>query len=423
MRRSISGLKNVMLALASLTAAISLNAAAQAPAPNQPQISEGIVAIVNDEVITYSDVRQRARFILLSLGVETTQDTIRQAQIRAVEGLINEKLQLGEAANYDVSIDEEDIDAQLESLAGQSQSNLETFLAGLTSSGLNPRTLRDQIRAEIAWNRLVGGRFGSRVRISDLQIDDTIERLEKNLEETQYNISEIFLPGITQQEIAQVYEGALILKQQIESGAAPFEAVARQFSAAPTASSGGEIGWLGETQLKPSYADQIISMQTQGITEPVVTDNGVYLIALTDKQAPVEEKLSGFVLKEVSASGENAKATLSSAIDKISGCDALSDETAEQSNFTLTDLGETTLEELSAKYIETFSSIPKGSTSKITEFSGDKVAAVYVCSHIMTRGEMPTRQNVEDKLHGDMVDMMADRYLRDLRREATIIRR
>ncbi len=387
------------------------------------EASEGIVAIVNDKPITYEDVRQRTQFILISLGVAPNQDTIRQAQMRAVESLIDEKLQMEEAAEYELEVSDKEIDDSIANLAANSNTTVETFLSSLTQRGLNPRTLRDQIRADTAWRQLVGGRFGSRVRISELQIDDNLERLEKNLDETQYRLAEIFLPASGQEEFTQVFQGAWELKRQIEAGTAPFAAVAQQFSASPTASAGGEIGWLGETQLKASYAEQVQALTGPGLTDPIATDNGVYLISLINKQAPVEPKLSGFDLKQIYATGTNAESAVSEAASKIGSCSNLTQDTASAANVKYANLGETKIEELSADYFEFFNALPEGGQSQVLNLNDDKAALVFVCSRIMTRGSMPTREEIEDKLHGEMVEMMASRYLRDLRREATIIRR
>lgn len=428
MQRSKSRQNYLALACASFLAYAPFTASAQTAPPQAeatgPQAAEGIVAVVNDEIITYSDVRERARFILVSLGVAPNANTIRQAQTRAIDGLIDEKLQIQEAfEKFELVIEDEEVEESVENLAANSNTSKDLFLAGLVESGLNPRTLRDQIRADITWRRLVGGRFGSKVRISELQINDSLERLSKSLQEPQYRISEIFLPGITQEEIQQVFEGAWELKRQIEAGAAPFDAVARQFSAAPTASAGGEIGWIGESQLKSTYADQVRALEKPGVTEPIVVDNGVYLISLVNKQAPVEETLKSFDLKQIFASGSDAANRVQAAANSIDSCDGLDLESASDANVEFADIGETLLPELSTTYVEAFNAIADGDKTQLLNLGADKAAIVYVCSKNLTRGDMPTREEIEDKLHGEMVDMMANRYLRDLRRDATIIRR
>ena len=155
------------------------------------QIYAGVAASVNDEPITIADVANRARLILLSLGVQPNEQTIIQAQQRALDGLIDETLQVQEAQQWEIEISDLEIEEELERLAAGNGMTLAQFQTDLVAQGINPVTLRQQMKADIAWQRLVGGRYGSRVRISDLQIDDRLSRLEKSMDQVQLRVSEI----------------------------------------------------------------------------------------------------------------------------------------------------------------------------------------------------------------------------------------
>src|SRR6056297_243612 len=88
-----------------------LPSVAQELAPAAPEVQqiEGIIAVVNDEPISFTDVRQRAQLLLLSLGGrQPTQEQIQQITTQALEQLIDEKLQLQEAAEYEVEVSDAD---------------------------------------------------------------------------------------------------------------------------------------------------------------------------------------------------------------------------------------------------------------------------------------------------------------------------
>ncbi len=383
---------------------------------------EGIAAIVNDEVISYTDVRNRAQLILVSLGVQPNENTIRQAQQRAIEGLIDEHLQLQEASEFELVVGDEDVENALNNLAARSGATRDAFLADLQARGINPETLRHQVRADIAWQRLVGGRFGSRLRVSDLQIKDNLERLQKSLDKEQMRVAEIFLPAIGPEQTAQMLQGAWDLRSQIQDGA-PFSLVAQQFSAAPTASSGGELGWMSLNQVKPELSDAVSKIEAPGISEPIVVDGGVYLVALLDKREPIEAKLTSFKLQQLVATGNDAATQLSQAVATASGCSDLQSAAATNAEVNYIDLGVMNLDELNLGYQEMFANTVEGAPTDILSLSGGRSAVVYVCDHIMSRGSMPSRDEVEDRLHDEMLALQADRYLRDIKREATIIRR
>ena len=177
--------------------ALGAPAMAQDVAPEEGPSSrtlEGIAAIVNDEPISYSDVRQRARFLLLGLGrQQPTPEQVQQVTGQALEQLIDEQLQLQEAAEYEVEIEAAEIASAVSDMARQTGTDRDTLFEQLLAAGVNPSSLEDQMRAEIAWRRIMGGLYGSRIRVSENQIDDQVERMQAAAAETQFQVSEIFL--------------------------------------------------------------------------------------------------------------------------------------------------------------------------------------------------------------------------------------
>ena len=234
-------------ALASLMAISGCMVAnGQAATPTAPQVQqiEGIVAVVNDDPISFTDVRQRARLLLLSLGGQTpTPEQIQRFTTQALEQLIDEKLQLQEAAEYEVEISESEISSSIARLAQQSGITRDALVQSLIQAGVNPVSLEEQTRADIAWRRIMGGLYGSRIRISDNQITEQIKRLQADAQKKQYLLSEIFLFAPTETDSAQALLAANSILEQLRAGA-QFQVAAQRFSSAPTAATGGDMGWI-----------------------------------------------------------------------------------------------------------------------------------------------------------------------------------
>lgn len=168
-------------------------AAQEASAPERLAL-EGVAAIVNDQPISYSDVRQRARLLLLSLGgQQPSQEQIQQITGQALEQLIDERLQLEKAAEFEMEIAPEEINGAVDDMARQSGATGDQLKQQLLAAGVNPTSLEEQMRAEIAWSRVMSGLYGSRIRISDNQVEDQLNRVRSSLQQTQYRVSEIFL--------------------------------------------------------------------------------------------------------------------------------------------------------------------------------------------------------------------------------------
>ena len=102
-------------ALIFLVASASLLAAPAAPA----QQVEGIAAVVNDEPITTLDVRDRMRLIISSAGITPDEETLARIQEQAIRGLIEETLQLQQAREFDLEVEEAEVDQSIADLAAR----------------------------------------------------------------------------------------------------------------------------------------------------------------------------------------------------------------------------------------------------------------------------------------------------------------
>ena len=179
--------------MAALLALSAPSALAQAADDNRLQL-EGIAAIVNDQPISYSDVRQRARLLLLTLGRDQPPaELIQQITGQALEQLIDERLQLDRVAEFKVEVAPQEIDAEMTSMAAEAGIGADGLRQQLVAAGVNPVSLEEQIRADLAWSRLMGGLFGSRIRVSDNQVEDHLNRLRTASRKTQFRVGEIFL--------------------------------------------------------------------------------------------------------------------------------------------------------------------------------------------------------------------------------------
>ncbi|HRO02716.1 MAG TPA: peptidylprolyl isomerase, partial [Terricaulis sp.] len=253
-------------------------------APASAQLAEGVAAIVNDAVISTYDVRVRANMLLVSAGIQSTPEMLERARAQALRDLIDERLQLQEyRSRTENAISQDSIDRRIGDIARSNNMTPEQFIASLAQAGVPISTLREQIEADIAWQSLMSGLYGSRLRISEVEIRETQERLALSATRPQYLVSEIFLPANSEQEFQEMMQGGMRLIQEMQNGA-PFPLVARQFSASPTAAAGGDMGWIGATELQPELQPIAERLQPGQVSMPVRTPAGVYIIALRERR-------------------------------------------------------------------------------------------------------------------------------------------
>lgn len=402
-------------AAAALTAAMF-----GAAAPAAAQLAEGVAAIVNDSVISTYDVRQRANMLLVSAGIEATPEMLQRARAQAVRDLIDERLQMQEAARFNVTVAPEVVDSRIADIARANELPAQQFIDQLAAAGVPIGTLRRQIEADIAWQRLMTGLYNPRLRISEVEIRETQERLALSATRPQYLISEIFLPASTEQEFQEMLQGGARLIQEMQRGA-PFPMVARQFSQAASAAAGGDIGWIAATELAPELQPIAERLQQGQVSMPVRTPTGVYIIALRDRRAGVPAGATTVVtLRQVTVPVAR-QAALERLQRRIESCGGLERE-ARSIEGNVVDLGQATEADLSPNIRSRITGVETGRASPIV-IDGETVSIVVVCAREAGGAGVPDRQEIELRLRERELNMLSERYLRNLRREATIITR
>lgn len=404
-----------------VSAAAVLASALIAAQPVAAQNAEGVAAIVNDHIISTFDVRQRATLLLISSGVQLTPELQQRARAQALRDLVDERLQIEEAREYEITVEPAQVDRRIADIARSNETTVEAFTQRLATAGVSLSTFRGQIEADIAWQRLISGRYGSRVRISEVEVTETQQRMALNATRPQYQISEIFLPAENEQEFAEMEQGAMRLLEQMQRGA-PFPLVARQFSQSPSAASGGDIGWIAAPELSPELQPIAERLQQGQVSLPVRTQNGVYIIAMRDRRsgAPAGSTTISS-LRQVTAplARQNALERLQRRLD---GCGDLDGSISGIQGANIVDLGQTSEAELNPAIASRISGVATGRASPIV-IDGEQVNFIVVCARETGGGGLPEREEISARLREQELSMLSDRYLRNLRREATIITR
>jgi peptidyl-prolyl cis-trans isomerase SurA len=126
-------------------------------------------------------------------------------------------------------------------------------------------------------------------------------------------------------------------------------------------------------------------------------------------------------LRQVSAPVASRDA-LDRAKARFRGCDSIANAIKNVPDARVTDLGDMIeadlVDNLKAKVAET----PQGGASAFIE-AGGTVSTIVVCQRASEGGIVPSREEVEDRLFEQEMGMLSQRYLTDLKREATIITR
>ena len=380
---------------------------------------QAISAIVNDEVISRYDVQQRVQLIVSTSGIKPTQENISRLEAQALRSLVNEKIQLQEAEKLDVPSSEQEVGLMLERIASGSQMSGEEILELINSQGVRPDTLLNQIRAELLWNKIVRGRYGSYVNVNDDEVSIVYDRTIESIGRDQFEISEIFLgyEDSKEEEEANILANRLV--EQLREGAS-FSAVAQQFSQSSTSGQGGYIGWVAEGQLDNEVINAIKNLDKDGISNPINSTGGYYIIRLNDitKAGGKNHLRNQYDLVSIIFNKENIQDANNFAKEFIS-CKRIDSLTEKYNEKEVNYIGKRILSELPSDLHEELLNKDAGETLNIREI-GDNINLILICDRKDDIGIQVSRESIEENIYSQKIGMMSRRYLRDLRRDAVI---
>lgn len=378
-----------------------------------------VAAIVNDHVITTYDVQQRVTLMLMSSGGKVTPEMLPQLQTQAVRDLVEDQLKSEEIAKFKVPVDDSEVNDHLQGMISQSRVTPQQFEAELKQHGVSIDTLKKEIRTSIGWMNLVQGRFRDRVRVDQDQVDDTLERMREDAKKEQYLVSEICIPVPEPSKAQEYYNASLSLIEQMRKGV-PFAAVAHQFSACPSAASGGDLGWLHAGELPKELDEAIRALPPGSVTNPIPSEGAFMIMAVRDKRPAVVPGEPSWTLVYASAPESVGRNKALTELQKIKTADACGSSqrldlgpdvsVALQENMKLSDID--------PRFRSAVDGLGRGDMSGIVEADG-AYHMVYVCDKDEGLG-LPSRSAIEDRLYSRQLSQIAQQYLRDIERKSMV---
>lgn len=384
---------------------------------NEFSFSEGIIVRVNSDIISTYDLKQRIQLIYATSDIQDSEETRTVIQNQSLRNLIDEKLKLQELAKWKVKVEDSEIDEEIERMASQANIKGDAFLKELSNLNISPETLKQQIRAEIGWNMLVGGRFRSAAKVGKDQVDTAYYKVIENSQKVQYRVAEIFLDFDAVEKKEDAINGAKQIHAQLLRGVAPFTSIARRFSNAPSAANGGVAEPWVSGDIDEKLESVLVNMQPDSMSPPIETDKGIYIIYLikkNDGKADLNARLLHFSTGLKSNFDKQSKEL--SDFARNTDC---STKDFNKADVSVRDLGSTKLSDLKPYLNEKLINI-KARENTEPFIEGETVSIFKVCDWSIADEQSPTKEKVERSMVSERIQMLGKRYLRDLRNSATI---
>jgi len=272
-----------VLQAAGLATSLLLGLQAQA----QTQMLDQVVAIVDDDVIMASELRERILSItqtLQSRGMELPPEDVLIRE--TLDRLIIESIQLQMGNRVGARISDAQLNAALERIAAQNRMSLEQFSAMLEQEGQSYAAMREQVRREMVIQRVQAGNVNQGIQISEQEVRNYLASSEgQKLSQPEYRILHALLPlapDVPDSEVATARSYLESLLRRIRAGE-PFDrAIAGSTDRYPF--SGGDLGWRKLEDLPSLFSDVAPSLEVGATSDPIRSPSGLHLVHLADLQ-------------------------------------------------------------------------------------------------------------------------------------------
>lgn len=386
-------------------------------------------AIVNGEVITESDIDHRLALVVASNNIRIPPEELQRIRAQILRNLIDETLQIQAAQQHDITVEQREVDAHFQRIAERTNHNLQTMGQYLRSIGSSERSLKRQIRAELAWQRLQSRQIAPYVNVGEEEVQAVIDRLNASRGTREYHVSEIFISA-TPENAAQQQENAARIFQQIRAGAS-FPAYARQFSEASSAAIGGDLGWLRAEQLPEPLAAAVQQMPVGGVSPPIAVPGGYSIIALADSRQILMPDPRDSVLSLIQMSIRFPAGTTEDAArpaierfvqttQTMGGCGG-AQQAAGQIGAEVVANDQVQVRDLPPVLQEMILNLGIGQATRPFGTLDTQVSVLVLCGRDdPQQANAPTFETVQRQIEDERINRRAQRLLRDLRRDAVI---
>lgn len=264
-------------------------------AERKPLILDAVLASVNEQPITLSDVRRRlAREKSISLSEVSTDADAR----RALETLIFERLLDAEAASRKMTVVDGEIDRYIDEIAKRNNLTVEGFKAALAAEHRDFADYRSQVKGDILRSRLSQVVMQAGVAVTETEVDRYLaEHPELTGSGAKLKLRQIFVDRSRHTESAAL-EKLDAARSRIAAGE-DFRAVAAALSESPDASDGGLLGVVAEKDLSPEIFDAVFALETGTMSAVTRTAQGFHLFWVDERFAPEKSEESERLRDEV----------------------------------------------------------------------------------------------------------------------------
>ena len=255
------------------------------------KIQNKIILKVENEIITNYEIKNKILRSLILSDQEITQDNINKFKNQALDTLVQLKIKKIELQKYNISKNEAQINAYLNSI---SSNNILGLKEKFELNDLSYDLFLEEIEIESKWQKLIFQIYSKKINIDENIISEDLKKLIKNkISIKEVNLSEIEF--FLNQDKSDKEKVLNLLKEIEKIG---FESAAMKYSISSTAANKGNLGWVNSNTLSKEIYNVLNKMKPGQITKPINRQNSILILKLNDVRVSKTEDINIPELKE-----------------------------------------------------------------------------------------------------------------------------
>lgn len=241
--------------------------------------SDTIVAIVNDEVITFKDLKDYMASIYSQLRIENNDpfevdEIMKQYEQKGINQLVEDKLILAASKEKEIIVKDAAIDKKIEEIKGRYPSEL-VFQTMLEQQGMTTSDLRDRIADQMRAKFMVDHEVRSKIFVNPQEVTDYYNaHRDEFVRKARVNLDSIFISF--EKGLENARKEAALVHSKLKEGKS-FAEVSKEYSDLPS------VGVIEEGQLKPEIEEKLFNMKEDEISDPIEVENGIYIFRFVSK--------------------------------------------------------------------------------------------------------------------------------------------
>lgn len=261
------------------------------PGRTMGEVVERIVALVNNEVITLSELEETGRTLFEQVKQATLpserEEKLKKVRAEVLEQLIENKLLEQESKKRKIEVSDRDVDQAIGDIMKQNHLTENELKMALAKDGMTFSRYRQQIREDLGKMRLVNWEIKSKIVVKE---EDLKKAYQENLKEytdpVEVKVQQVFLsvaPEAAEEQVAAIRKEAQSILERARRGE-DFAQLARDYSRGPEAREGGVLGFFKHKELMPELEEAAFKLPPGELSEPVRSKGGFHILRVLERK-------------------------------------------------------------------------------------------------------------------------------------------